>query len=157
MLTFDISEKSEQITNFRHIQQKKHLSKSTLQPNFIPYLYKCVSNNVISYLLVAAPLSVMWPVTKMLLPVCDAHFLEGKGDETLLRVFFPIMNQSWAALHTDIVKLKTIVFYQVGPLNILWFIIFKSGSFKSCTKYTNCVPVESMTVASVWFVQCVVQ
>ncbi len=56
---------------------------------------------MISYFQVVAQLPVMWPMTKMLLPVCEYPCFKVEWNLTLL-VFVSIMNQNWAETHSDI-------------------------------------------------------
>ncbi len=47
-----------------------------------------LTGDVVSYLQGMAQLPVMWPVTKILLPVCECPFLKGRDIDVTLVVFF---------------------------------------------------------------------
>ncbi len=59
-----------------------------------------------SYFHVVAPLSVMWPVTEMLLPLCECPFFKrGWGERcNFVSDIFSIMNQNGAERRSDIVN-----------------------------------------------------
>ncbi len=60
-----------------------------------------------------APVPVMWWLTILLLPVYDDHISKRRNCKG---VFFSIMYQNWVETYSGIVKLKKIVFFDVGVM-----------------------------------------